>query len=258
MALALQRNFKVMTFIMFFTITLSFFPSLAQAIEPPVSYDFGEVELRSTSKTAVSISTSSNGNVSITLLELENGTDFKVITQVLEGGILIPPNETVDIEIAFSPTVLGSLTDTLSIRTNNPFVGKKLVYLSGTGISKEDIAIEDILDFFDSAVASGKLIGDDGGKLTDYQLSYSQNKKKSDKERNSAENRLNALRNMIKSADNMVQDGNLDGACEQIFDVYHKTDGQSPPDSAPDFVAGEAKEDLADMIFAFSQILDCK
>jgi hypothetical protein len=59
---------------------------------------------------------------------------------------------------------------------------------------------------------------------------------------------------MIKSVDNMVQDENISVACEQMINVYRKTDGQSPRD----FVAGVAKEDLAEMIVAYSKQLDCK
>ena len=256
--MALSRNIKITAATIFLAIAISFLPLTVGAFSTPAIWDFGEVQLGSESLAIVTIATSSNENVILTSLLLQNGTDFKVITEIPAGGILIPPNQSVGIEISYTPKLVGPGTDSLYIYTNNPFIGRGIVNLSGIGISSKEIQINDILEFFDAAVASGSLTGDDGAKLSANMLSYAQNNQKSGKAGKSSENRLNAFRNMLKSVDNMIQDGNTSGACAQALNVYHKTDGQSPPISAPDFVAGEAKEELARMVLDFSEQLHCE
>jgi hypothetical protein len=253
----LNRNMKIVRFTMIFAVAICLLPSITQAFSTPESWYFGDVEMGSTSRATMTISTSSTENIILTALRLQNGAEFKVVTEVPQQGIVVPPNQAVRIEIAYTPTIVDTVTDTLYIHTNNPFIGRGIIQLSGTGYSSK-IEFGDILEFFDTAVAAGSLQGDEGEKSSDYfsdnKSSLTQKVKKAGKDDRSADNRLKAFRNMIKSVDNMVQDENITGACEQMIDVYRKTDGQSPQD----FVAGVAKEDLAEMIVAYSKQLDCK
>ncbi|MHC4436123.1 MAG: hypothetical protein ACYS3S_02100 [Planctomycetota bacterium] len=94
--------------------------------------------------------------------------------------------------------------------------------------------IEEILDFVDESVEDGTLTGNGPG--------------------NSAGNRLNALRNMIENAAALIEDGFYEEACDQLWSAYRKCDGKLRP---PDFVAGEAAEDLADMILLMMDELGC-
>ncbi len=71
-----------------------------------------------------------------------------------QQGIIVPSNQTVGIEIAYMPTIVNTVTDTLYIHTNNPFIGRGIIELSGTGHNSK-IEIGDILEFFETAVASG-------------------------------------------------------------------------------------------------------
>ena len=95
--------------------------------------------------------------------------------------------------------------------------------------------VAEILDFVDTSVDGGTLTGDGPG--------------------NSAEKRLNALINMIEAAGDLVEDGDIEGACQQLLDAYKKTDGEPKP---PDFVAGEAASELADMIQDLRATLGCE
>ena len=95
--------------------------------------------------------------------------------------------------------------------------------------------IADILDFFDESVADGNLVGDGPG--------------------NSAENRLNALRNMIEAEGNLIDAELIEDACWQLQDAYNRTDGESPP---PDFVTGDAAAELAGMIEELMESLGCE
>jgi hypothetical protein len=104
-----------------------------------------------------------------------------------------------------------------------------------TASSAEPIdEIEEMLDFMDESVDAGTLIGEGPG--------------------NSGDNRLNALINMLEEAHGLIEAGLYEEACDQLWSAYRKCDGKSRP---PDFVAGEAAEDLADMILILMDELGC-
>lgn len=94
--------------------------------------------------------------------------------------------------------------------------------------------VSDIEDFCDEAASNGELEGIGQG--------------------NSADNRFNALMNMIAMAGELINDGDIDGACEQLMDIYKKCDGESRP---PDFVSGVATEELADMVMDLMNHYEC-
>lgn len=267
----LKRNFKTIIFTAFFAITIFFIYSISYAFESPVSfdpesydYDFEEVELNTTSTAMVSISTSSSSNVVLTKFWFRNGSYFKLITDIPPDGIVVSGEAVgaVGVEIAFTPTILGSVTDILYIGTEdatplNPYIAA--VNLSGTGISKTDITINEILYFFDSSVASGSLIGNGGSETDDHLLAYAQKKKQNGNEGKSAENKLHTLRTMLMSAGKLIESEDLDGACRQLTSISKKCDGKDRP---PDFALGAAEPDpvpqLENMIGKLSKSLECK
>ena len=61
----------------------------------------------------------------------------------------------------------------------------------------------------------------------------------------SSDNRLNALVNMIENAGELIADGNISEAIQQLEAAYKKCDGNPTP---PDFVEGNAASELATMI----------
>ena len=95
--------------------------------------------------------------------------------------------------------------------------------------------IMETLEFFDASVEAGNLVGDGPG--------------------DSAEYRLNALRNMLEAASDLIEDGLIQEACQQLRDAYKRCDGQPKP---PDFISGEASEELAAMIQDVIDSLGCE
>ena len=95
--------------------------------------------------------------------------------------------------------------------------------------------IDTILDFFDESVADGTLEGHGRG--------------------NSANGRLNALRNMLEMAGDLIAIDDIEGACRQLNAALRKCDGESRP---PDFVTGEVVTDLYDMILELIDELGCE
>jgi hypothetical protein len=94
---------------------------------------------------------------------------------------------------------------------------------------------DDILNFFDDSVAAGTLEGVGKG--------------------NSANGRLNALRNMVEMAGDLFAVGEIEDACEQLMVAIRKCDGESPP---PDFVTGDAAEELYNMIIELMEAIGCE
>ncbi len=59
---------------------------------------------------------------------------------------------------------------------------------------------------------------------------------------------------MIEAAGDLIGTGDIDEACAQLMAAHKKCDGLPRP---PDFVAGEAREDLAQMILNLMASLGC-
>ena len=72
---------------------------------------------------------------------------------------------------------------------------------------------------------------------------------------NSANGRLNALRNMLEMAGDLIGIDDIEGACVQLHAALGKCDGDSPP---PDFVAGLAASELYTMITELMAELGCE
>ena len=201
----------------------------------PLSYDFGDVVLGSSSSQIVTITNAGNGPCIYSIgLKSISSSDFSITYN--HSGLIVPPNGTVDVEISFSPTSEGLSSAILEINstTPNPTVD---VQLSGNGVPAEDPPgeqIASILDFIELSVDEGTLIGIGNG--------------------NSAGNRLNALINTIEAAGDLIEAGDLDDACGQLMAAYKKCDGEYRP---PDFVAGSAAADLASMLLDLMASLGC-
>ncbi len=138
--------------------------------------------------------------------------------------------------VTFSPTELGYASDILLIGNDSPGEEISEVSLSGVGVDSEpppDELIQEILDFIDDSVAAGDLSGTGSG--------------------NSAENRLNALKNMIEAAGDLIEDGYYEQAYDQLESAYKKCGGESPP---PDFVVGDATGGLAGLILSLMDIVE--
>jgi len=101
-------------------------------------------------------------------------------------------------------------------------------------VQDASVTIAGVIELFDDAVADGTLMGAGPGK--------------------SPPNRLNALRNMLLTAGDRLEQGEVDAACRQLQDVADRTDGAFPP---PDFAQGPAAPDLLDAITELQDELGC-
>lgn len=220
-------------------------PDVPYIFAPETKIDFGDVLTRGEMTLGVNISNMGGKDLVINSISIQGVSQSKteyvpfaydIFGQTKEGAVTVPPGGLVTIYITFNPGEAGSQSANLIIESNDPEQPKIIIPLSGRGfeivlgdfdrdmdVDQNDIKI--VLYFFDESVKNGTLIGVGPGK--------------------SANNRLNALRNMLVSAGNLIGAGDTSGACTQLLDAYKKTDGQPKP---PDFVAGEAASELAAMI----------
>jgi len=210
-------------------------PTEPNIVVSPLSHDFGDVELGTSSTLVVTISNVGNSDLTVSGIALE--TDF-AITSAPAPAIVVEPTETKDVEITYTPSALGYNSAVLKITSDDPDEPIVEVQLSAVGIEiplppSEQIA--SILTFFDTSVDGGTLLGDGPGNL--------------------AEKRLNALRNMLEAAGDLIEDDFFEEACRQLADAYRRMDGQPQP---PDFVKGEAVPELAGMLEELMTTLGCE
>lgn len=206
----------------------------------PMSHNFGEVELGQPRTFTVSISNKGCGPLTLSGVGLK--TDF-AITSSPSSLATIQPNEDVNLDITYTPTILGDNSAVLQISSNDADKPVVEVQLSATGILRPPTPSEqiaNILTFFDESVKQGKLQGMWYGcsKWTyhdDFQLKL--------------------LRYMIKAASYSIEHGWNQQACHQLKYIYRCCDGQKMP---PDLVKGAAVEELAGMIQQLMQTLGCK
>jgi Abnormal spindle-like microcephaly-assoc'd, ASPM-SPD-2-Hydin len=195
--------------------------------------EFGDVPLGETKVLIVEVIASPTNEITLTALSLEKGdsSEFSIKTTLPEGGVHLLPDESVGIEVTYSPTALGPAGDTLVITTDNPWI-KGLIVLTGTGVEAQPPqGVKAILNFFDNAVDTGRLEGKGKGK--------------------SAAHRLNALRNMIRSTEKMLKakGKGKKRACKRLRAISRKIKSH---------VQGDAVGELSAMVSKLMRDLGCK
>jgi len=192
----------------------------------PLNYSFGDVAEGTTSETIVTIS-NTDDEYDLVVNDVVIAGDSSYWYETGEGLDRIVPGGTGEIRIYYSPTTAGPSSATLQILSNDEDESLVEVQLSGNCVINDTPSelIADILDFFNSSVAAGTIIGNGPG--------------------NSSTGRLKALRNMIEAAGDLVEQGLIEESVNQLYDAYKRVDGLPKP---PDFATGEDAEELATMI----------
>ncbi len=202
------------------------FPVLGPAIEvSPLAYSFGDKSLGSITIALVTVSNTGNVELEVTPVGTLGSPYFYKVDASLNS---IQPGETKQVYVYYQPNVLGFSSTTLRIQSNDPNRPLVEVQFSGNCVPEEyppQDQIADILAFFEVSVVNGSLMGSGPG--------------------NSAQGRLDALRNMIEAAGDLIAQGRIQEARQQLQDAYRRVDGLPRP---PDFATGSAASTLADMI----------
>jgi hypothetical protein len=203
----------------------------------PLDHDFGDVQVGSSSTAIITISNVDGRDLEIYSVTLSGSPDFSITMYPdMYPDKVVGSGMSTAVEITFEPSATGYVTAVLDIKSNDMLSPIVSVSLAGMGVSQEQppVSVQDILDFFDQSVAAGTLYGDGPG--------------------DSADGRRNALRNQIEAAGDLIDDGALEQACQQLLNAYERCDGLPRP---PEFVAGPAAATLAGMILSLMADLGC-
>ena len=243
----MKKNEIINIWLLFFIIGLtaaSLLPDTLEAAIAPTSYDFKEVEVGGSQTTVVNITNLGDASTELSgvVFDRTNCSDFYVVSVPL--NIPIPPNGTLGVEIGYTPSSVGTCTDTLRIYTGNPFPNN--VTVSGTGIMSvsEEPGPVDVTSQLLEQIAEIKAFMAEN--LREGNLEAAGKGRES-------QGRLKAIRKMLVVTAHMIENGRLQAAQNKLREIYKKTDGKPSPQ---DFVIGKAAEDLATRIEALIDSLD--
>lgn len=211
-------------------------PDFSEAIYTQ-GYDFGNVELGSTQTTLVSISNLDNLTVVLTGITFarDGCSDFSVVK--LPESMAIPPNESVNFEIGYSPSFIGECSATLRIYNGSPMPSNEITF-TGAGVEQkpEPPEPENI----------SQLLLEKLQKIIDYtNESYTYQAFRSYEQGKLSERRLKAFKKMLVVSYHLIENGHFEAAHNKLKEIYKKADGK--PESN-DFVSSEKAAQLALMI----------
>lgn len=210
--------------------------NLLEAAISSTGYDFGQVEVESTKTTAISITNLEDTSTTITGFVFANTdcSDFSVVST--PESMIIPSNGTIEVVVGFTPSTIGTCSDTLRIYAGSPLPYS--VTLTGTGIEAKseqpepfDVSrqyltqIEEIKSFMQSSIVDSVIEGTGKGK--------------------EADKRLKTLNKMLIITSHLIENGYLEAARNKLIAIYKKTDGKANP---KDFVTGPNAPKLASKI----------
>ena len=215
----------------------TFMPSTSKAAISSTGYDFEEVEIGSSETTLVTITNLEDTDTVITGIVFANTTcsDFSILHTL--DNLTIPAKGIIEVEIGYTPSSIGTCSDTLRIYNGTPF--PSMVTFVGTGVdpavtkldpfyarkqSLEQIA--QIKSFMKESIDDKSLKGTGTGKSM-------------------AKNRVKSFYKMLVITTHMIENGNTEAAHNKLITIYKKTDGKPNPE---DFVTGDAADNLAEQI----------
>jgi len=198
----------------------------------PAALDFGDTDVGSTDLQIVTITNAGAAPLTITSVELSAGSDPAFALDLAPPpGTVITPGSSSDVEVTYTPDDETAATGALEIASDDPDPEEALVSvsLSGRGVPYDAQAM-DLLDFFDGA---------------DIQSTQGR--------------RDVAMRNLLESAGDFIDRGQMEQACEALARALQRVDGIEPPDPppVPDFVEGPDADALAAEIQDLRDNLGC-
>ena len=194
----------------------------------PVEVVFGEVEIGASCEAVVTIANVGEGEIELAEVSVVGSEAFSITTYLERGTVVVPQGDSVEIRVAYTPSSVGMVSATVVIVSNDPDEGAVDVFLTGTGIATDfspEEKIEDIILSLGEFLDQGTLTGEGPGK--------------------SAAGRLKAFGNMLDEVQTLILSGRYSEARQQLLEAYRRVDGRVRP---PDFVSGEAADELAKMI----------
>jgi hypothetical protein len=204
----------------------------------PLAWDFGDVELGASSSVFLTISNTGSSDLIVDGLDFATGSDPEIALESPPAlPLAIEPENSVNIEIVFTPSVEDCYLAGLEISSDDADEPVVTVNLSGCGVPVEippSEQIEAIIAF----IEGGNLVGT--GEQPDK--------------------KIEVLLHMVGSVSDLIAAEDLDKACQQLSVILRKCDGlDTPPDFVQDAEGSEgATEELAEMIENLMEDLGCE
>jgi len=215
---------------------MGFAPTCLTEVTPTAVF-FGDVMLADTVPQFVTLSNIGEALVTINEIVVDDfaGGSFSVM---LPADVVLPfdlaSGASIDITVKFSPSAEGGSAGVMQIMNSEKIIK---MALRGQGVL-QDVPpagqIANILDFINEGVDAGTLFGEGPG--------------------NSGDSRLGALQNLIEAAGELIEDNMLQEACNLLLQALRRVDGSPRP---PDFIDGDARGELAELIEALRADLGC-
>lgn len=101
----------------------------------PLTFDFGSVVVGQSSSTMVSIYNQGDGELTVDDIDFSFGssTDYSITSAPTLPAVIVP-GTSADVEVTFSPLLLGTSEATLEITSDDPDEGLVEVYFTGNGV----------------------------------------------------------------------------------------------------------------------------
>lgn len=237
-----MRKFSLILTVFLILTFMPGFATLAQAdcLEvDPTDHDFGDVEVGTTATTIISMTNINGSDVTIYGVEFqaESSGDFSLPSPPAVPIVLAPGN-TVEVEVAFTPSADGYVSAVLEIESSDMIESTQTVFLGGVGVAVQPppVSIQSILEFYDASIAAGTLDG------TGSRDRVRKIKRK-------------AFRFLLVAAGTLIEGGYYGWACHVLERSYVRSDGLCRP---RDFVDGEARAELNGMILQLMADLGCE
>jgi hypothetical protein len=248
-----MRRMKFLSLILALAALAAPLTASAEEIEitpDPYSWDFGNVEVGQSASQIVTLTSIALTPLTITGLVIIGDTDFAITSivrydeegnslgEVVPDILLYPIGSSVEVEVTYSPTKEGMAAAVLEIHSDDrPPPGPIAEFdLQGFGVPETPppAMLSDVIAFFDDGLDGGTIAGQGPGK--------------------SANNRARAFGNMLHAADDLISEGELETACDQLESASQKVDGESRP---PDFLDGDDVPALHQMLLDVMAALGC-
>ena len=205
----------------------------------PTDHDFGDVEVGTTVTTIVSMTNINGSDVEVFGLGFQAGGSVAYsMVDAPPVPFIVIPGETVEVEVAFSPSAAGYVTAVLAVESTDSLNHVHGVFLGGVGVDTppEPVTLQPILHFFAASVATGTL---DGTGSND-RVKRSQ---------------LRVFRFILVAAGTLIEGGYMGWACHVLERAFIRSDGLPRPN---DFVEGDARSELNGMIGQLMADMGCQ
>ena len=198
----------------------------------PDVVDFGEVEIGQQASAFVTVANIGNTSLTLQGLEMVQGDEQEFgIVPLAQMPVTLEPDETIEIELVYTPMVEGPASAVLLIGSDDPEMRVREVLLGGDGVAPEipeltpRERIDAICAFYMTGLQNGTIEGVGRGR--------------------SAKNKTIALGHMLISARHLINGGYDRLSLIVLYSVEKKTDGMHRP---PDFVEGPSVPVLNEMV----------